>query len=141
MKKLLTLVFVAALAFVSSAVYADDPAASTATSEAPIVVGPYSHHGFGHPGLGFHHGSPFGENFAGDYGVPGQKTGILAKIANRFKSARAAKEARRAAGGFEGGYPAPRRKLFAPKAKAGFGGGFQNGYYEFPAEFQVGGYY
>ncbi|MDR1485288.1 MAG: hypothetical protein LBT09_10750 [Planctomycetaceae bacterium] len=132
----MTLVFVAALAFIGSAVYADDAAA--VKTEAPIVIGPYSH-GFGN------HGSPFGGHFTGDYDVPGQKVGILTRIGNRIKSARAAREARKASygGGFDGGYPAPKRKLFAPRNKAGFGGAHQGyqGYQEFPTEFQVGGYY
>ncbi|MDR0390347.1 MAG: hypothetical protein LBH59_00440 [Planctomycetaceae bacterium] len=131
MKRLLTLVFVAAMVFVCNAVYADDAAVTT---EAPIVVGPHGYGGFGH------HGFPYGDQFAGNYGMPGQKVGILAKIGNRIKSAKAAREAKRAARGFDGGF-APRRKLFAPKSNAGFGGGFHNGYQEFPAEFQVGGYY
>jgi hypothetical protein len=131
MKKLLTLVFVAAaLLFASNAVYANDAAASKA--EAPIVIGPS---GFGH------HGLPFGEHFA-DQGIPGQKVSILTKIGNRIKFARAAREARKAAtGAFDGGYPTPRRKLFTPRAKSGFGGGFNHGQQGFPTEFQVGGYY
>ncbi|MDR1478164.1 MAG: hypothetical protein LBJ00_04405 [Planctomycetaceae bacterium] len=149
MKKLFTLVFVAAVAFVSSNVFAQDAAAAaeTTTSEAPIVVGPYWH-GFGH-----NHGGLYGDQFVGEYGVPGQKPSLLARIGNRLKSAKAARDARRATSAYGNGFegvPTPKRKLFTPRNRAGFGGGFNGGfhggfgngaYQEFPAEFQVGGYY
>jgi hypothetical protein len=137
MKRLLTLVFVAVMVFACNAVYANDTAA--ATSEAPIVVGPHGYYG----GFG-HHGLQYGDQFDG---MPGQKVNILTKIGKRLKSARAAMEARRASrnfgGGYDNGYFAPKRKRFAPRGNYGFGGGFHNhhGYQEFPAEFQVGGYY
>lgn len=158
MKKLLTLVFVSAFAFVGSAVYADEPAAAATTSEAPIVIGPGAYgHGFGH-GFGHHNGGLYGEQFAGEYGFPGQKQSFLAKIGSKLRAAKAAREARKAYG-YGGEFVpndnqfAPKRKLFAPRNRAGFGGGypggfhggfhngFQGGYQEFPAEFQVGGYY
>jgi hypothetical protein len=149
MKKLLTLAFVAAFAFVGSAVYADETATAPATTEAPIVIGPgaYGHHGWGH-----HQGGLYGDQFAaGEYAFPGQKPSFLARIGSKLRAAKAAREARKAYGyggefaPYGGGEFAPKRKLFAPRNKAGFGGGFHNGfnggYQEFPAEFQVGGYY
>jgi hypothetical protein len=134
MKKLLTLAFVATLSFVGSMVFADEAATVATSNEAPIVIAP----GFGQ------HGLPYGDQYAGYEGAPGQKVSLLTRIGNRIKAARAAREAKKASqgyGGFDGGYQAPRRKLFAPKAKSNFGGGLHGGYQEFPSEFQVGGYY
>ncbi|MDR2344586.1 MAG: hypothetical protein LBE18_00825 [Planctomycetaceae bacterium] len=134
MKKLLTLMFVAALSLVGSAVFADESGVAVTTSEAPIVIAP----GFGHHGLSYGH-------YGADYGYA-EKENILTRIANRLRAARAAREARKAAAfdqGFDGGYPFPKRKLFKPRNRfSPFGGhGFHGGYQEFPAEFQVGGYY
>ncbi|MDR2762242.1 MAG: hypothetical protein LBB88_06525 [Planctomycetaceae bacterium] len=137
MKKLLTLAFVAALSFVGSMVYAEETATVATANEAPIVIAP----GFGQ------HGLPYGDHYYTGYeGIPGQKVNLLTKIGNKLKAAKAAREARKAAQGygFDGGYPAPRRKLFTPRARANFGGGihgFNGPHGGYPTEFQVGGYY
>ncbi|MDR2170305.1 MAG: hypothetical protein LBP59_09200 [Planctomycetaceae bacterium] len=161
MKKLLTLVFVAALSVVGSMVYADEPA--TVTTEAPIVIGPgFENQNFGYPNFANptdrQFGLVVGNHFLGYKGTniqPKQKP----SLGSRIRAAREARAARKAAAagyglGFEGAYPQPERKLFR---KANFGGhsfgghsfgghgfgghGFNGGYQEFPAEFQVGGYY